>query len=120
MPFSNPYNKAQAHFKNGLCQDWAFYAHFNLFLKWIMPNWASHARYGPLRWTLALFQRIYYMFEASREFSYMRRFYYPLLINKIRPIILGKRNSPLNTRAEDIRVEVPFVSLKSPFVICYV
>ena len=44
----------------------------------------------PIKVDFDFIQRIYYLFEASREFSYIRRFYYPLLINETRPTNLGK------------------------------
>ena len=89
IPFSDPCNKAQAHFQMdyvelGLsCPLWPIF-------KWIIPNLASHAHYGPFKVDFDFIQRIYYLFEASREFSYIRRFRCPLLINEIRPIILGR------------------------------
>ena len=84
-----------------------------------MQNWASHAHSGPLKWTLVLFKGFTTCLIRLESFLHTSVSLSPVdkqnQANNPR-----KRNSPLNTRAEDIRVEVPFVSLKSPFVICYV
>ena len=87
--------------------------------KWIVPNWVSHAHYGPLRWTLALFKgfttcliRLESFLHTSVSLSHFDK--------RNQANNPKKRNSPLKTRTEDIRVEVPFVSLKSLFVIYYV
>ena len=76
-------------FPNGLCQIGPFMpilAHFQMdYVKLGLscPLW-------PIKVDFDFIQRIYYLFEASREFFYIRRFHCPLLINKTRPIILGK------------------------------
>ena len=44
----------------------------------------------PIKMDFGFIQRIYYLFEASREFSYIHQFHYPLLINETRPTILGR------------------------------
>ena len=76
-------------FSNGLCQIGPLMptlAHFQMDyaeLGLSCPLW-------PIKVDFGFIQRIYYLFEASREFSYIRRFHCPLLINEIRPTILGK------------------------------
>ena len=86
--------------------------------KWIVQNWASHTHYGLLRWTLVLFKGFTTCLIRLESFLHTSVSLSPVdkrnQTNNPR-----KRNSPLNTRAQDIRVEVPLVSLKSPFVICY-
>ena len=74
----------------------------------------------PIKVDFGFIQRVYYLFYSSREFSYIRRFHYPLLIKQNQANNPRKRNSPLNTRAEDIRVEVSFDLLEKLFVNCYV
>ena len=71
----------------------------------------------PIKVDFGFIQRIYYLFEASREFSYIRRFHYPLLISENPANNPRKRNSPSNTRAEDIRVEMSFCQFEEP--VCY-
>ena len=110
---------SHAHFSlfpNGLCQIGHFMpilAHFQM----------DHAKLGlsyplwPIKVDFYFIQRIYYLFEASREFSYIRRFRCPLVDKRNQANNPRKRNSPLNTRVEEIRVEILFESL---FVMCYV
>ena len=84
-----------------------------------MQNWASHAHFGPLKRTLVLFKEFIACSIRLESFLYTSVSLSP--VDKRNPANNPrKRNSPLNTCAEDIRVEVSFVSLKSPFVICYV
>ena len=86
--------------------NWAFHAHFNPFSSGscqigpFMPILAHFQMYRaklglscplwPIKVDFGFIQRIYYLFDSSREFSYIRRFHYPLLINETRPTILGK------------------------------
>ena len=86
--------------------NWAFHAHFNPFLSGsrqiglFMPILAhfqmNRAKLGlscplwPIKVDFGFIQRIYYLFDSSREFSYIRWFRYPLLINETRPTILGR------------------------------
>ena len=71
----------------------------------------------PIKVDFGFIQRIYYLFDSSREFSYIRRFHYPLLIKRNQANTPRKRNSPLNTCAEDIKVEVPFYQFEE--LVCY-
>ena len=82
--------------------------------KWIILNWVSHAHYGPLRWTLVLFKGFTTCLIHLESFLYTSVLLSPVdkrnQTNNSRKI-----NSPLNTRVEEIRVEIPFEEL-----VCYV
>ena len=79
-----------------------------------MLNWASHAHYGPLRWTLVLFKRFTTCLIHLESFLHTSVSLSPVdkrnQANNPR-----KRNSPLNTPVEEIRVEISFEEL-----VCYV
>ena len=81
-----------------------------------MPNWVFHAYYGPLRWTLVLFKEFTTCLIRLESFLHMSVSLSPIdkrnQANNPR-----KRNSPLNSRAEDIRVEVPFEPFEE--LVCY-
>ena len=84
--------------------------------KWIMSNWTSHAHYGPLRWILVLFKEFTTCLIRLESFLHTSVSLSPVdkrnHANNPR-----KRNSPLNTRVEEIRVRY---RLKSLFIMCYV
>ena len=110
--------------------NWASHAHFSPFSNGLcqigplMPTLVYFqmdcAKLGlscplwPIKMDFGFIQEIYYLFEASREFSYIRQFYYPLFIKWNQANNSRKRNSPLNTRKEEIRVEIPIDEL-----VCY-
>ena len=79
-----------------------------------MLNLASHAHYGPLRWTLVLFKGFTTCLIRLESFLHTSLSLSPVdkrnQANNPR-----KRNSPLNTHVEEIRVEIPFEEL-----VCYV
>ena len=69
---SGPFMPALSHFQMD-----------NAKLGLLCPLWPIEVDFG-------FIQKVYYLFEASREFSYIRRFHYLLLINETMPTILGK------------------------------
>ena len=77
-----------------------------------MLDWASHAHYGPLRWTFVLFKGFTTCLIRLESFLHMSVSLFPVdkrnQANNPR-----KRNSP--TCAEEIRVEISFEEL-----VCYV
>ena len=120
-------------FSNGLCQIGPLmptldhfqmdYAELGLscplwpIFKWIMSNWVSHAYYGPLRWTLVLFKGFTTYLIRLESFLHTSVSWSPI-DKRNQANNLRKRNSPLNTHAEDIRVEISFESFGLLCVMC--
>ena len=76
-----------------------------------MPFWANKD------WAKLLYLEILFLcFTALRDWHVRRFLIFPVDI-KAQTKNPKKRNSPLNTRAEDIRVEVPFIRFEE--LICY-
>ena len=102
--------------------------------KWILSNWASHAHFSPflnrlwqigpscplwpIKVDFGFIQRIYYLFETSREFFLHTLVSLSSIDKWNQANNLKKRNSPLNTRVEDIRVEISFESFILLCVMC--
>ena len=82
-----------------------------------MSNWASHAHYGPLRWTLVLFKGFTTCLIRFESFLHTSVSLSPV-DKRNQANSPKKRNSPLNTCAEDIRVEVTFEPFEE--LDCYV
>ena len=87
--------------------NWAYHAHFSPFPNGSCKIRASHAHFGPLEWTLALFKGFTTCLIRLESFLHTSVSLSPVdkrnQANNPR-----KRNSPLNTRAGGIRVELSF------------
>ena len=109
--------------------NWASHAHFSPFSNGscqigpLMPTLAyfqmDHAKLGlscplwPIKVDFGFIQRIYYLFDSSWEFLYTSISLSP--VDKWNQANNPKkRNSPLNTCAEDMRVKISFEEL-----VCY-
>ena len=107
--------------------NWASHAHFSLFsnglcqIGALMPTLAhfqmDYAKLGlscplwPIKVDFGFIQRIYYLFEASRGFFLYTSVSLSPVDKRNQVNSSRKRNSPLNTRMEEIRVEIPFEEL---------